>query len=316
MFARTRIFRAREARLEKITSEVQKAKLFEQMLRLSARDVCQYFDQNHKYEFTRAPLNYYERQKIIYELRIHNHDSIGLDNCKVINIGNINVSKYRTNMCMDWNPINISSIYKLKLLKRLQFEHIYNKKLSCKIIKLPHLIELALIYGPITSLPFEIDGLRSLETLIITYTTLQTFPLEICRLTSLNCLRINHSNITNIPSEICQLSLLNELYLNNNRITQISSEVFQLTSLKALDLRNNQLTKISSEIYNLKLLKELYLQNNQLPNLPIEIFQLPALWFINAGNNPLDYNTTIEYNRFISKKKSNEINLRLVLDVL
>jgi len=272
------------------------------MIRLVARDICQYFDQKHRYEFTFKPLNYYERQKIIFQLKysykfVYDFELSKLDKYPHITIGNRTIQKYTTKIISSV-VIDISLIYKLKLLTFLDL-HINLKKLTCKIGKLKCLTYLGLHDTELINVPSEIIKLKSLKTLNITCSNLRVFPSEICKLTSLTYLRIGNSNITNIPSEICQLSLLKRLYLNDNQLIQIPAEVFKLTSLKVLDLSYNNLTNISYEICKLKLLEELHLQVNQITNLPLGIFKLSKLKFTNFRGNTLDHNTRIAYTRYI-----------------
>jgi len=167
------------------------------MARLISKTVELYYDYQGRYEFTLAPLNYYERQKIKFKLR----KNIGLnklDNCRVIKIGNRSVTKYITGLNLPYNNIltNLPSIYKLKLLS---FLLISNQQLQ--------------------TLPSLICNLKSLKYLHFYNNQLTELPSTICRLKSLIFLNLTYNNLTNLPSSICNLKSLKSLYINHNQLT-------------------------------------------------------------------------------------------------
>jgi len=74
------------------------------MMRLFCKELLRYYNYHHRYEFTLAPLNYYERHKIKIKLR-HNINLNKLDNCRVIQMGNLSVTKYITKLDLSYNKL-------------------------------------------------------------------------------------------------------------------------------------------------------------------------------------------------------------------
>jgi len=110
-------------------------------MKLFCKESHRYYDYHHRYEFTIAPLNYYERQKIKLKLR-HNIDLDKLDNCRVIKVGNRSVTKYITNLSfkqLTSPPVvnNLTSLTHLYLSNnQLTNEHVsYIRKLlpNCNV---------------------------------------------------------------------------------------------------------------------------------------------------------------------------------------
>jgi len=217
-------FQAREARPRKITSEVQKAKLFEQMpksfLRIFSHEVQQYYDYRGRYEFTRAPLSYYERQKIKFKLRRYYDDLYKLDNCRVINIGYVSGTKYKRSM------------------------YLYNNNLT-------HLTPI-------------ISNFKSLIILDLSSNNLTKIPSIIGKLKSLEWFSVSNNQLTELPSIICNLKSLVILELSYNQLTNLPPLIGNLISLRYLSVFRNQLTELPSSISNLVLLQNFYLHDNQL----------------------------------------------------
>jgi len=226
MLVRVRIFRAREAHLEKITNEARKAEGFSCTRGISAQ-IYKYYEYKDRYEFTLTPLNYYERQKIKLKLRSswysleHLYSLKHLDNCKVILIGNWIATKYATGLQLDNTKLTVlsSMIGKLRLLKYLYISH--NK---------------------LTNLPASIGNLKSLKQIYIGGNKITYLPSSIGNLKSLECLYMPHNQLTELPSSIGNLKALKWLCIYDNPLINLPLSIYNLKALEFLSIHNNQLT--------------------------------------------------------------------------
>jgi len=136
------------------------------------RAICnesyQYYGYQGQYEFTFAPLGYYERQKIKFRLR--NNDELDkLDNYNFIKINNTYVTKYVTRISLENNQLtNLPPIiYKLKSLTLLNLVNNQLTKLLSAMRNLKSLIHLYISNNQLTTLPSSMDNLKSLKYLYI-----------------------------------------------------------------------------------------------------------------------------------------------------
>jgi len=173
------------------------------------RSICAqinlYYDYKGRYEFTLAPLNYYKRKKIKFNLRYHGyldelHELNKLDNCRVIKIGNVSITKYIKGLHLNGNQL--------------------------------------------TKLPSIICNFKSLKYLYIYNNQITSLPSWICKLKSLTYLSLHDNQLTSLPSSLYDLKSLEYLYIYNNQLTELSSLVGNLKMLKVIYLYNNKLTNM------------------------------------------------------------------------
>jgi len=133
----------------------------------SFRTICKevnwYYDYRGRYEFCLAPLNYYKRQKIKFNLRL-NRGLYKLDNCRVIKICNKSVTKYITKLNISYNlitqlPLQIDH---LQFLTHLNLSGNQLTNLPSSICNLKAIMRLGLSHNKLTKLPLNIGNLKSL----------------------------------------------------------------------------------------------------------------------------------------------------------
>jgi len=212
------------------------------------RAICKilyrYYDYKCRYEFTLKPLNYHNRQKIKFKLR-YNIGLDKLDNYKVINIGNQNVTKYITAFDSIENHLT-----ELPLI-------IYNFK---------SLTYLCFTANKLEYVPSFICNFKFLKSLNLSNNELKELPLSIGNLVLLEEISLGYNKLTEIPSSIGNLVLLTRLDICYNELTNLPSSIGNLVSLTRFYLHCNRLTNLPSSIYNHKSLKCLYVSHNQLTN--------------------------------------------------
>jgi len=139
--------------------------------------IYNYYNYHHRYEFTLAPLNYYERQKIKLNIRI-NKGLDKLDNYAFLQIGdNKKVTRYKKSL----------NLYDNRLTK-----------LPSNICKLRSLQRLCLCHNQLTDLPLSLCKLKSLEYICMGENKLTHIPVCIGKLKSL---RYYHISVTQMTDE-------------------------------------------------------------------------------------------------------------------
>ena len=125
----------------------------------------------------------------------------------------------------------------------------------------------------ISSLPYEIGKIASLEYLNVAINDLFELPSTIGNCTRLNHLDAsdNHLKGRNIPFEIGKLTSLTYLGLHRNDITQPPPSIGDLIQLKVLDLGYNQIDRLPFQFTALNNLDFLSVNYNRLVHVPYEI---------------------------------------------
>lgn len=139
----------------------------------------------------------------------------------------------------------------------------------------------------LTTLPPELCGLGTLETLTLNRNKLRAIPQELCFLTRLTELALAENDLIALPRELGQMTALTWLTLAGNRLTSVPSEIGELRALTWLDLGRNNLPEVPAELGQLGALKTLFLDHNKLTNVPADLGKLRALEQLNLSGNEL-----------------------------
>lgn len=127
---------------------------------------------------------------------------------------------------------------------------------------LPYLEELTISDNfLITSLPPEIEHLKSLKTLVLTNLGITSLPPEIGRCSDLRNLRIANTELGLIPDEIGNLRQLEHFCLRGNtQLFNLPPSIGRLQNLRGLNLQNCSISYLSKELFSLPKLTYLDLQ--------------------------------------------------------
>jgi len=104
--------------------------------------------------------------------------------------------------------------------------------------------------------------------LAMAFSNLISIPSEIGQLTKLIILDLRNNELSELPPEIGQLTNLTKLILGRNQLTSLPPEIGELTNLTGLSLIGNQLTAIPPEIGFLLKLEFLDISNNDFNVIP------------------------------------------------
>lgn len=122
----------------------------------------------------------------------------------------------------------------------------------------------------LTSVPAQIDEIKSLRTLILNDNKLSTLPQELGLLSGLVNLDLSINSFEEFPMVLGQLTNLYTLNLEGNKISTLPPEIGQLTRLISLNLNDNKIAKFPEEIQQLTNLQRLELMDNPLSKQTIE----------------------------------------------
>lgn len=136
----------------------------------------------------------------------------------------------------------------------------------------------------ITTLPEAINNLKNLKYLRLVGAT--EIPYGIDKLNSLETLVLLHTSLAEVPEVICRLPNLKSLYVKSRSIKQISDNLGQLSKLEYLDIRGTSIERLPESIGELSQLEELVICQNKLQSLPQSITKLTQLnrFFLSEDN--------------------------------
>jgi len=247
--------------------------------RVICKVLYRYYDYQGQYEFTLKPLNYHNKQKIKFNLRIA-HVLFSSDNCLCVEFDKVT---------FECNNILIRRFSKYYILDNVRFVKTWHLNMT------KYKITLELRDYKLISIPPIIYNLKSLKHLDLSYNKIINILPSIGKLKSLEYLNISCNRLINIPTSIGKLKLLKKLDLHGNQITELPASVCNLESLEDLNVFDNKLTNLPASIGNLKQLRHFVVAINQLTELPASINKLESLIDIH-----LDYNQlTEEYISYI-----------------
>ena len=160
------------------------------------------------------------------------------------------------------------------------------KMLPADIGKLTALVLLGISNNAeLSSLPNELENLKSLENFHCDYCDVSIFPIVLTKITSLTHLRFTYNNTEIIPDEIGNLSNLTSLYLSGNNIKTIPASICQLSNLNVLNLFKNPLITIPDSIGKLINLIDLKISGSNLTQIPESIGNLINLSMLGITNS-------------------------------
>ena len=176
------------------------------------------------------------------------------------------------------------------------------------------------------TIPFELQRINNLRTLLLWGNHLTLLPNDLCTNTTLEKIDVCDNRLTRLPEhmsklenlkelhlrknplqelppsvqalnvdakqwgdfqeQICDMRALKYLCLSQNSLTKIPNTIRKLTNLEELNLRENLLTQIP-DISSARKLRVLNLCNNNLSTLPKYLGTLPNLQYLNLYNNSL-----------------------------
>ena len=152
--------------------------------------------------------------------------------------------------------------------------------------KLTQLTSLSLSNNELTTIPPNIENLKSLKELNLLKNKLTYLPETLCNLTSLTMLELSNNRLRSLPENIGKLQKLPRLTVEHNRLQELPDSLCNL-NCKALRLAHNELERLPDGLCNSTTLVQLTLDHNKLTRLPAAIGQIPTLKVLTACANKL-----------------------------
>ena len=149
-----------------------------------------------------------------------------------------------------------------------------------------HITTLDLSFNNLTTLPKEMEDLKSLRKLNISFNLIEELPACVCKLKALQTLLVGYNKLRDIPQEIVFLDALRELNLPGNSFVQFPRSITYISSLASLSLANNFISTIPGDISSLRALEALDISANQIRTVGA-VCANTALTDLNLSNNKL-----------------------------
>ena len=146
---------------------------------------------------------------------------------------------------------------------------------------------LKLVACDLTTLPYELGHLVSLEVINVSQNKLEELPDSIGQLQRLYSLQAEFNCLTSLPQSIKNLKLLSLLVVNDNLLKSLPNGISELEQLDTLDVSNNVLETLPAIFKSAETIRRIYVQKNLLKSLPSWLVQTRNIQELHLGENQI-----------------------------